>query len=119
MDSCASYSALVPDFDAPTDYPAFKASVLSALEDDSVGVYELWWEANGRYPDWPVSKRLAVAEYLASDLLSEGAEMFEGPWIGPDHERSRIEDSAAALRDWACWVPQDNRATWLLVPKSN
>lgn len=105
------------EFEIPSDYADYKASVLSDLDDDSMGVYEVWWEANARYPDWPVSQRLALAEHLVTELLSDDrAEMFVGRWIGPDHERTRVEDPLAALRDWACWVPQDDHVHWLHLP---
>jgi hypothetical protein len=107
----------VADFEVPSDYAAFKASVLSDLDDDSMGVYEAWWEANTRYPDWPVSRRLALAEHLVTELVLEGrAEMFVGRWIGPDHERTRVDDPIAALKEWACWVPQEDRVIWLHLP---
>ena len=56
--------------DRPDDYAAFRALVLFDAQQDWLGLYEVWWEANSRYPTLPVSKRLAFAEGVVSDLLA-------------------------------------------------
>ena len=92
--------------DLPPDYEAFKADVLSDQERDAQGVYEVWWSANSRYPDQPLSRRLAIAESVVADLIREGRiALVRGEWIGPDHERQPVSDQQTALLDWATWVP--------------
>jgi hypothetical protein len=57
----------------PDDYAALRASVLFDIQQDWLGIYEVWWEANSRYPTRALSERLAIAEDLVSDLLGSGA----------------------------------------------
>jgi hypothetical protein len=93
--------------DLPPDYESFKAEVISDQADDDQGVYEVWWSANTRYPDLPLSTRLAIAECVVRDLLRESRiALVRGEWIGPDHERVAVPDQEAALREWLTWVPQ-------------
>lgn len=93
--------------DRPTDYDDFKAEILADQETDEQGVYEVWWAANGRYPDLPLSSRLAVAESVVRELLRDGRILLvRGEWIGPRHDREAVLDTEAALRDWSTWVPQ-------------
>jgi hypothetical protein len=92
--------------DLPPDYKAFKTEVLSDQERDAQGVYEVWWSANTRYPDRPVSWRLRIAESVVADLIRESRiALVRGEWIGPDYEREPVLDSEAALLEWATWVP--------------
>lgn len=99
----------------PADYDDFKADVLSDQQRDSQGVYEVWWSANSRYPGLPASTRLAIAESVVRELLSEGrVTLVRGEWIGPDHEREPVQDPAAALRDWATWtLPEGKPVVWM------
>jgi hypothetical protein len=101
--------------DLPSDYNDFKAEVLADQEMDSQGVYEVWWSANARYPELPLSTRLAIAESVVSDLLrEERIALVRGEWIGPDHERAAVADAKAALRDWGTWVPQQGEpVVWM------
>jgi hypothetical protein len=101
--------------DRPADYDDFKAEVLADQEADSQGVYEVWWAANGRYPDLSLSARLAIAESVVNELLRDGRiSLVRGKWIGPDHKREPIADSEAALRAWSTWVPQpDEPVVWM------
>lgn len=92
--------------DLLADYQDFKAEVLADQDRDSQGVYEVWWSANARYPDLALSARLAIAESVVGDLLSEGRiTLVRGEWIGPDHEREQVPEPEVALRNWATWVP--------------
>lgn len=99
----------------PPDYAAFKAEVVSDQERDSQSVYEVWWAANSRYPNLSLSNRLAIAESVVRDLLSDGrVVLVRGPWIGPDQEREAVADPVGALLDWATWVPQpDQPVVWM------
>jgi hypothetical protein len=101
--------------DLPPDYEAFKAEVLSDQGDDDQGVYEVWWHANSRYPDQPLSTRLAVAEAVVRDLLREGRiTLVRGDWIGQDHVHEAVPDADVTLRDWVTWVPQpDEPVVWM------
>ena len=75
----------------PPDYEAFKAEVISDQAHDSQGVYEVWWSANSRYPDLPLSTRLAIAESVVRHLLREGRDVLvRGEWIGPENEREPV-----------------------------
>jgi hypothetical protein len=101
--------------DLPADYDEFKAEVLADQERDDQGVYEVWWSANSRYPDLPLSTRLGIAESVVRDLLSEGRiTLVRGEWIGPSHEREPVSDPEATLRHWATWaLPPDQRVVWM------
>lgn len=95
-------------------YDAFKAFVLLDVHDDRLGVYEVWWEANMRYPEAPVSSRLAVAEAIVTDLLATSAvRLVAGPWVGADQECEQVADPAAVLREGATWVPRVERVVWI------
>jgi hypothetical protein len=97
--------ALMP-IDLPPDYDDFKAEVLSDQESDDQGVYEVWWSANSRYPDLPLSTRLAIAESVVADLLRDGrVTLVRGEWIGPDHEREPVPNPGDALREATTWQP--------------
>jgi hypothetical protein len=99
----------------PPDYEAFKAEVISDQEADDQGVYEVWWAANSRYPELPLSTRLAIAEAVVGDLLRERrVALVRGDWIGPRHAREAVADEQTAMLDWATWVPQPGEPiTWM------
>jgi len=99
----------------PSDYEAFKADVVSDQRDDDQGVYEVWWLANSRYPDLPLSRRLAIAEAVVIDLVREGrVRLVSGEWTVPDDERLPVPDPEAALRAFVTWVPQpDKPVVWM------
>lgn len=101
--------------DMPSDYAEFKVDVLTDQERDSQGVYEVLWSANSRWPDLPVSTRLAIAERVVSDLLHEGrVRLVRGKWIGPEFDREPVSDPEAVLRDWATWaLPPDQPVVWM------
>lgn len=62
-------------------------------------------------------QRLALAEHLVTKFVRDRrAVMFVGRWIGPDRERTRVHDPVETLREWVCWVPQDDRVLWLYLP---
>jgi hypothetical protein len=90
----------------PLDYADFKTEVIGDQETDSQGVYEVWWSANSRYPELPLSSRLAIAESVVGELLSEGrVTLVSGEWIGPEQEREPVPNAEETLRSWATWVP--------------
>jgi hypothetical protein len=99
----------------PADYDSFKRSVLDDQQDDDQGVYEVLWAANTRYPDLALSSRLAIAESVVSEFLSEGlVRLVRGEWTGPDSERDLVEDPSAALFDWATWtLPSGEPVVWM------
>ena len=97
-------------------YDDFKRDVVYDASVTKIGVYEVWWNANARYPEWPLSKRLAVAEHLVSDLVADHQiQLFRGNWIGPnDGEPIAAVDLPVVLRRWDTWVPQDGEdLVWL------
>jgi hypothetical protein len=90
------------------DLSAFKESVAQDAAQDPFGAYEVWWEANSRYPLLRASERLAIAERVVDELLAEGrVHLCRKPWISGDYERVSDDEIAATLTDWATWVPQD------------
>jgi hypothetical protein len=99
----------------PPDYEALKAQVISNQEAHDQCVYEVWWAADSRYPELPLSARLAIGEAVVSDLLREGrVTLVRGEWTGPRHEREAVADEQAALLGWATWVPQPGEpVTWM------
>ena len=103
------------EIELPADYDDFKAEVLADQEEDCQGVYEVWWSANSRWPDLPLSTRLAVAESVVGDLLSDGrVALVRGEWIGPEHEREPVSDPDAVLRNWATWaLPPGEPVVWM------
>ena len=112
MDEVFSYELkrLVPPDEA--SFEDFKLTVVSDASEDWLGVYEVWWQANGWYPGRPVGERLTLAENAVLDLLSEGlVEMYRGEsWEG---EKSVVpaDERDAVLRAWETWtVPDGPRA---------
>lgn len=102
--------------DQPTIPHELRSSVLEALADDDVGIYEVWWHANSVLPDWTLSARLAASEKLVEDLVREGVvEVWRGRWIGPEHDRAAVpaESLPEVLRAWSTWVPQEEEVIWL------
>ena len=102
----------------PSDYESFKASVVDDQYDDDQGVYEVLWAANTRYPGLALSSRLAVAESVVSELLSEGLVcLVRGEWTGSPSERDLVEDPLAALLDWSTWtLPPGEPVVWMTRP---
>jgi hypothetical protein len=114
----------VTDDNVPFDYSEFKAAVCAEARADWFGVYEVWWHTNTRYPSLPVSRRLAIAERLISDLRGEcEIEFYDRRWTGGDGTPiNYLPDAPIApervddiLREWATWVPQDQRVVGFLV----
>jgi hypothetical protein len=98
------------------EYKRFRDEILGDFEDDALGVYEVWWTANTRFPERSLSDRLALAESIVSELVSHGtACLYRGRWIGPTHERQAVPESevGTVLLDWATWVPQEDHVVWM------
>jgi hypothetical protein len=97
----------------PADYQDFKETIAYEASHFDHGVYEVWWDANSRYPDWPLSQRLAIAERVVDDLIASYDVRF---FRVNDLDRERPEPIAAAdvpgvLRAWDTWVvPHDGNA---------
>jgi hypothetical protein len=93
--------------DLPPDYDQFKAEVLRDQGREAQGVYEVCWSANSRYPDLAASTRLAIAESVVRDLVSQRRiTLVRSEWIGPEHDPEVVSDPQAALLAWDTWVPQ-------------
>lgn len=93
-----------------------RISVAEGLEEDDLGVYEVWWHANSVLPDWSLSARLRASEVLVEELLRDGVvTMWRGRWIGPEHDREEVEAASQpeVLREWSSWVPQNDEVIWL------
>jgi hypothetical protein len=58
---------------------AFKEAVLEQCGDGRIGVHQVLWLANSRYPQLRVSDRLALAEQAIWELLHEGRLELIGP----------------------------------------
>ena len=98
------------------EYVGFRTEILGDFEDDALGVYEVWWTANTRFPGRAVSDRLALAEAIVAELVANGtARLCRGRWIGPGHERQPVPESdlGAVLVDWSTWVPQKDGVVWM------
>lgn len=106
----------------PEDYLDFRADVLKDLQDgDLDGVYDVWWSANSRYPQLPLSHRLALAERVVSDLIKDGRvtlslERQSEPWVKRPGEHPRVssfrepipvDEWADTLLERTTWVPQE------------
>lgn len=53
-------------------------------------------------------------DYDAFNVEEGRVTLVTGAWIGPDHAREPVEDVETALRDWATWVPQENKpVVWM------
>jgi hypothetical protein len=81
-----------------------KQGIAIDAAEDIVPVFHSWWDANAKYPDLPLSKRLAIAEQAISESLAEGVialttdpKAASGTFVAPS-------DYASALRRWDTWV---------------
>lgn len=98
------------------EYGGFRTEILGDFEDDALGVYEVWWTANTRFPTRSISERLALAEAIVTDLVTSGsARLCRGRWIGPSHERQEVPEGevGAVLLAWGTWVPQEDDVVWM------
>lgn len=90
----------------PEDYADYRHGVVFKAMHTPVGVFEAWAMANFRYPGWPLSKRLELAEHVIQDIAThELAHVYWGSWIEP----TQMEPIASAalpevLRTWDVWV---------------
>jgi hypothetical protein len=110
----------VDDPAPPLEIDDFRESVLSDLREDWVGVHEVLWEANTRYPELPMSQRLGIAERLVSGLIRDGlARLAVGqssqPQVKRPGEHPRMaysvvpipdDEVAAKLRESETWNPE-------------
>lgn len=98
------------------EYQRFCEELLRDLEDDGLGVYEAWWTANSRFPERPLSDRLALAEAALAELVKRGlVRLYRGEWIGQGHDREVIDEGEvdSVLRQWATWVPETGAVVWV------
>ena len=96
---------------------ALKASVLELLDEDDLGVYEVWWFANSQYPDLPLSMRLALAEEVVTELVTTDiAHLVASPWPdGPIIGTGQpVDDLRSVLRSSETWVLSSNQVIWLV-----
>lgn len=99
-------------------YHAFRSDILSDLEADDMGVYEVWWTANTAYPERPLSDRLLLAEVLVMDLVrTNKATVWRGAWEGSARGGTALAlpDLAVVLREWTTWVPQEDEVARLVL----
>jgi hypothetical protein len=102
----------------PDDYAAMREVTVHEATVMKVGVYETWWDANARHPDWPLSRRLGLAERLVADLIAnEPVEFFRGGWTGPDDgDPLNTDELPEVLRRWDTWIPHEDAATvWFRI----
>ena len=100
----------------PPDFEEFRAVVEAEARSHWVGVYEVWWDANGRYPERPLSDRLAIAERLVAGLWSAHPG-FRIAWSGwPATVLTPVDDAdpLVLLREWTTWVI-DERVIWFTI----
>jgi hypothetical protein len=93
----------------PADQPdldQLKAAILSDVQQDWVGVYEVWWDMNRRCPSVPLSERLATAERIVRELLSEGhIRLYRSAWGAETHETVPDDQAGSLLLKHSSWVP--------------
>ncbi len=103
----------------PADYEDFKGTIAHEASHFDHGVYEVWWDANKRYPDWPLSQRLAIAERVVHDLIANyDIRFFRANWLEREHPEPIADaDVTTVLRSWSSWVvPQDGNAiVWFRI----
>lgn len=102
----------------PDDYASYRRDLVVKATHVPVGVFEALVLANGRYPDWPASKRLELAEHVIRDIATtESARFFWGDWHDPASETSIATDVLpGVLREWSTWVTQDGPlAVWFTI----
>jgi hypothetical protein len=94
-----------------------KGEVLSEVQADKFGIWEVLWRANSLFPEALMSERVAVAESVIRELQAEGlVQVLQGdPWFGPDDELWPVADVAAILRNWSAWIPRGDSAFWLVA----
>ena len=104
------------DQSLPDDYEDFKSSVLGDAHADWVGVHEVWWEANFRYPALDASARLAIAERVVSDLRSAcELDFSESAWPPVDFTPVLADRVDGLLRESNAWVPNREGVIWFTV----
>jgi hypothetical protein len=94
-----------PAEDAMSDaVDEIKQGIAMDAEEDIVPVFHSWWHANAKYPDLPLSERLAIAEQAISESLSEGVIVLttdpkaaSGTFVAPS-------DYVDVLKRWDTWV---------------
>jgi hypothetical protein len=100
------------------DRRLLRESVLDGLRCEAMGIYEVWYHANG-FSDEPMSERFAAAEDVVRDLANEGVvTLWIGHWIGPQQEREPLELNRldAVLRAFRTWVPDAEEPTpWMML----
>jgi hypothetical protein len=99
------------------DALTLRASVVRDLEREPLAVYEVLYDANGLFSDRPVSDRLAIAERVIAELVSDAAViLWRGRWIGQKDGREpvRREQVNEILRLWSTWDPEDGEpVVWM------
>lgn len=95
---------------------AIRSDLLISAGSHYTGLWEAWWEANGRLPDRPLSQRLALAEDVVRDLLGAGLiKLYRGPWIGDDFVEVPPGEVEELLRRWSSWVTDQDPLIWFLT----
>jgi hypothetical protein len=80
------------------------------------GVYEVWWQANARYPDWPLSGRLRAAEQAVAKLVCDGlVTLGRGDYQDAADHPIPLAETADVLRDWATWVIPQGPDVYMLA----
>ena len=91
----------------------FKASIIDDQGSDDLGVYEVWWSANTRWPALPLSTRLAAAERAVRELLDEGrVSLVKRPWVDSTAHDEAVSDVGATLLAWSTWAPDNQWCGW-------
>lgn len=94
----------------------FRFRVLSDASDDLSGVYEAWWQANALYPEWPLSRRLQLAEDAVARLVRDGlVRLYQGDWKTAGSHPVSLDETEAVLRAWDTWAIPDGPHVFLFV----
>lgn len=98
----------------PRDFDDFKASVLADCREHDLGVNEVCRDAGLRYPEMSALGLLRLAHRAVAQLLDEDSvRLMHGPRLGPQHERSTVEDAEQTLLNWSTWAAQGDDIIWL------
>lgn len=94
----------------------FLARVLSDASDDLSGVYEVWWQANAWYPNWPLSRCLQLAEETVARLVHDGlVRLYRGDWKTADSHPIPLNETETVLRAWETWAIPDGPDVFLFA----
>jgi hypothetical protein len=97
------------------EYESCRTAILGEVTDNCLGAFQVRWIVDTRHHDRPASERLALAEALVQELLSDGARLYTGFEVGRGPERTAIPEHNLdqVLRDLNTWIGIVGELVWL------